>query len=41
LIYISAAHLLPEAREYEKRHSTRGFLLWIVIALHFVLTKLF
>jgi zinc transporter ZupT len=27
LIYISAAHLLPEAREYEKRHSTRGFLL--------------
>lgn len=41
LIYISAAHLLPEAREYEKKHSTRGFLLWIVIALLFVLTKLF
>lgn len=41
LIYISAAHLLPEAREYEKKHSTRGFLLWIAIALLFVLTKLF
>lgn len=40
LIYISAAHLLPEAREYEKKHSIRGFLLWIAISLLFVLTKL-
>ena len=40
LIYISAAHLLPEAREYEKKHSIRAFLIWIGISLLFVLTKI-
>lgn len=40
LIYISASHLLPEAREYEKKHSIRWFLFGILIAFIFVLTKI-
>lgn len=40
LIYISAAHLLPEAREYEKEHSTWAFIGGVLLALSMVLIKL-
>lgn len=33
LIYISASHLLPEAREHEKEHSTISFLFGITLSL--------
>ena len=33
LIYISAAHLLPEAGEHEKHHSSLSFALGVVLAL--------
>ena len=33
LIYVSASHLLPEAREHEKHHSHMGFLLGVILAL--------
>jgi zinc and cadmium transporter len=40
LIYISAAHLLPEAREHEKKHSISAFLAGVALALFIVLTKI-
>lgn len=40
LIYISASHLLPEAREHEKRHSSWAFLAGVGLALFIVLTKI-
>ena len=39
LIYVSASHLLPEAREYEKKHSTLAFILGIVFALLIMFTE--
>ncbi|MFA5637663.1 MAG: ZIP family metal transporter [Anaerovoracaceae bacterium] len=33
LIYISASHLLPEAREHEKHHSHAAFLLGVLLAI--------
>lgn len=33
LIYVSASHLLPEASEHEKKHSTLAFILGIAFAL--------
>jgi zinc transporter ZupT len=39
LIYVSASHLLLEASEYEKKHSTIAFLLGIVVALFIMITK--
>lgn len=40
LLYISASHLLPEAREKEKEHSLLAFLLGVGLALLIALTKL-
>ncbi|HEY62021.1 MAG TPA: hypothetical protein G4N95_05155 [Anaerolineae bacterium] len=39
LLYVSASHLLPEAREHEKEHSTFAFLGGVGLALFLVLTK--
>ncbi len=39
LIYISASHLLPEAREHEKKHSFLAFLAGVVLAVFIALTK--
>ena len=39
LLYVSASHLLPEAREHEKKHSTIAFLAGIGLSLLIVLTK--
>ncbi|NBJ15984.1 MAG: zinc/iron permease [Dehalobacter sp. 4CP] len=39
LIYLSASHLLPEAREHEKNHSYLAFLFGISLALFIMLTK--
>ncbi len=39
LIYISASHLLPEAREHEKEHSYLAFLSGIVLSLFIMLSK--
>lgn len=39
LIYVSAAHLLPEAQGYEKKHSSLAFVLGIALALLIVLLK--
>ena len=39
LIYISASHLLPEAREHEKKHSTLAFLLGISLSILIMLSK--
>lgn len=39
LIYVSASHLLPEAREYEKKHSTLSFLAGIGLVLIIMLTQ--
>lgn len=39
LLYVSASHLLPEARKYKKEHSTWAFLLGVALALFIVLTK--
>ncbi|ANX01788.1 zinc/iron permease [Thermoclostridium stercorarium subsp. leptospartum DSM 9219] len=39
LIYVSASHLLPEARDYEKKHSTLAFILGIVFALLIMFTE--
>jgi zinc and cadmium transporter len=39
LLYISASHLLPEAREYEKKHSALAFLVGVGLALFIVLSK--
>jgi len=38
LIYVSASHLLPEARGYEKGHSFLSFLAGVVLALFIVIT---
>lgn len=39
LIYVSSSHLLPEAREYEKKHSSWAFLLGIILALFIMISK--
>jgi len=39
LIYVSASHLLPEAREHEKRHSTISFLGGIALVLLIMLLQ--
>ena len=39
LLYISASHLLPEAREHEKKHSTIAFLSGIGLSFFIVLTR--
>lgn len=39
LLYVSASHLLPEARGHEKIHSTLAFLSGIVLALLIVFLK--
>lgn len=36
LIYVSASHLLPEAREHEKKHSTTAFILGVALSLFLV-----
>ncbi len=41
LIYVSASHLLPEAREHEKHHSVWAFLAGVALALVIVATKIF
>jgi zinc and cadmium transporter len=41
LIYTSASHLLPEARGYEKKHSTWAFLAGVALALFIIFTKIF
>lgn len=40
LIYISASHLLPEAREHERKHSSWAFLAGVGLALFIVLSKI-
>lgn len=40
LLYVSASHLLPEAREHEKEHSKAAFLLGVALALFIVFAKL-
>jgi zinc and cadmium transporter len=40
LIYISASHLLPEAREHERKHSNWAFLAGVILALFIVFTKM-
>ena len=40
LIYISASHLLPEAREHEKKHSNLAFMLGIAFALIIMFSKI-
>ncbi len=39
LIYVSAAHLLPEAQKHEETHSIIAFAAGIVVALFIVLAK--
>ncbi len=39
LIYISASHLLPEAREHEKEHSYLAFLSGIALSLFIMFSK--
>lgn len=39
LIYVSASHLLPEAREYEKKHSSLAFIIGISFALLMMLIE--
>jgi len=40
LLYVSASHLLPEARQEEKEHSTIAFLSGVGLAIFIVLSKL-
>jgi len=40
LIYVSASHLLPKAKGYQKEHSTWAFLAGVSLALFIVLTKM-
>jgi len=40
LIYLSASHLLPEARRHEKKHSAIAFLGGVALALFIVLSKI-
>ena len=39
LLYVSAAHLLPEARKHERRHSTSAFLAGVGLALFIVVSR--
>ena len=39
LLYVSAAHLLPEARTHEKRHSTLALLAGVALALFVVFAR--
>jgi ZIP family zinc transporter len=39
LLYVSASHLLPEAREYERKHSDLAFLAGVGLALFIMFTK--
>jgi len=39
LLYVSAAHLLPEASKHEKEHSIFAFLAGVTLALFILLTK--
>jgi len=39
LIYISASHLLPEAREHEKEHSYTAFVTGVALALVMLMIK--
>jgi zinc transporter ZupT len=39
LVYLSAAHLLPEARSYEASHSTAAFLAGVGLALFIVFAR--
>ena len=39
LVYVSASHLLPEASEYEKKHSTLAFITGITFTLFIMFTK--
>ncbi|MFW6121443.1 MAG: zinc/iron permease, partial [Petrotogales bacterium] len=39
LIYISASHLLPEARGHESKHSVLSLLGGVALALLIVITK--
>lgn len=39
LIYLSASHLLPEAREYEKKHVYWSFLIGILLGLFIYASK--
>ncbi|MDD2247181.1 MAG: hypothetical protein PHC39_08935 [Proteiniphilum sp.] len=41
LIYVSASHLLPEARGEEKKHSSVAFLGGVALALFIVFSKMF
>lgn len=41
LIYISASHLLPEARGEEKKHSAFAFLSGVALAIFIVISKIF
>ncbi|MCD6577081.1 MAG: ZIP family metal transporter [Anaerolineaceae bacterium] len=40
LLYVSASHLLPEARQEEKEHSTTAFLFGVGLAIFIVLSKM-
>ncbi|MFO7370944.1 MAG: ZIP family metal transporter [Bacteroidales bacterium] len=40
LIYVSASHLLPEARGEEKKHSDMAFLAGVALALFIVFSKM-
>jgi ZIP family zinc transporter len=40
LLYISASHLLPEAREHEKKHSIVSFMAGVLLALFIVFSKI-
>jgi zinc and cadmium transporter len=40
LIYVSASHLLPEARGHEKKHSILSFLAGVFLALIIVFSKI-
>ncbi len=40
LIYISASHLLPEARKHEKKHSYLAFVLGVALALIIMFSKI-
>ncbi|MEF8802413.1 ZIP family metal transporter [Natronomonas sp.] len=40
LIYVSAAHLLPEAQSYEKEHSTLALLAGVALALFIVFARM-
>jgi zinc and cadmium transporter len=40
LIYVSASHLLPEAREYQQHHSIIALLIGVLLAFFIVFTKI-